>query len=51
VPTTDDATQMRGMTAVGSDGDKLGKIEDIYLDEETGKPEWMAIRPACSAAT
>ena len=44
MPTTDDATQMRGMTAVASDGDKLGKIEDIYLDEETGKPEWMAVK-------
>jgi uncharacterized protein (TIGR02271 family) len=44
VPTTDDAVQMRGMTAVGSDGDKLGKIEDIYLDRQTGEPEWMAIK-------
>jgi uncharacterized protein (TIGR02271 family) len=35
---------MRGMTAVASDGDKLGKIEDIYLDQETGKPEWMALK-------
>ena len=44
MPTTDDAVQMRGMTAVASDGDKLGKIEDIYLDQETGKPEWMALK-------
>jgi uncharacterized protein (TIGR02271 family) len=44
VPTTDEAVQMRGMTAVANDGDKLGKIEDIYLDQETGKPEWMALK-------
>jgi uncharacterized protein (TIGR02271 family) len=44
VPTTDDAVQMRGLTAVAADGDKLGKIEDIYLDQETGKPEWMALK-------
>ena len=44
MPTTDDAVQMRGMTAVASDGDKLGKIEDIYLDQETGKPEWIALK-------
>jgi uncharacterized protein (TIGR02271 family) len=35
---------MRGKTAVGNDGDKLGKIEDIYLDEQTGKPEWLALK-------
>jgi uncharacterized protein (TIGR02271 family) len=44
VPTTDDAVQMRGMTAVASDGDKLGTIADIYLDRETGKPEWIAVK-------
>jgi uncharacterized protein (TIGR02271 family) len=44
VPTTDDVVQMRGMTAVDRDGDKLGKIEDIYLDQETGKPEWIALK-------
>ena len=44
MPTVDDAAQMRGMTAVDRDGDKLGKIEDIYLDEETGKPEWIALK-------
>jgi uncharacterized protein YrrD len=32
MPTTDDAVQMRGMTAVANDGDKLGTIEDVYLD-------------------
>jgi uncharacterized protein (TIGR02271 family) len=46
--TTHDPAQMRGMTAVDGDGDKLGRIEDIYLDEETGKPEWMAIQTGVS---
>ena len=45
MPTTaNDVAQMRGMTAVASDGDKLGTIEDIYVDRETGKPEWMALK-------
>ena len=44
MPITDDAVQMRGMTAVASDGDKLGTIEDIYLDRQTGKPEWMTLK-------
>jgi uncharacterized protein (TIGR02271 family) len=34
---------MRGMTAVDRDRDKIGKIEDIYLDQDTGRPEWLAI--------
>ena len=44
MPTTDDVAQMRGMTAVANDGDKLGRIEDIYLDQKTGKPEWIALK-------
>jgi uncharacterized protein (TIGR02271 family) len=44
MPTTEDIKTWRGHEARGSDGDKLGKIEDIYLDEQTGKPEWMAVK-------
>jgi uncharacterized protein (TIGR02271 family) len=43
VPTVQEATQMRGMTAVDRDGDKIGKIDDVYLDQDTGRPEWLAI--------
>ncbi len=35
--------QVRGSTAYGSDGDKLGKVGEIYLDDETGKPEWATV--------
>jgi uncharacterized protein (TIGR02271 family) len=44
MPTTEEMKNWRGHEARGTDGDKLGKIEDIYLDQETGKPEWMAIK-------
>jgi uncharacterized protein (TIGR02271 family) len=40
---TTDVQQLVGRTAHGNDGQKLGKIQDIYLDQDTGKPEWMAI--------
>ncbi len=33
----------RGRNAVDSDGDKIGKIEEIYMDAETSKPEWLAV--------
>jgi uncharacterized protein (TIGR02271 family) len=44
MPTTENIKTWRGHEARSSDGDKLGKIEDIYLDQETGKPEWMAVK-------
>jgi uncharacterized protein (TIGR02271 family) len=41
--TVEEATQLRGLTAVDRDGDKIGKIEDVYLDQDTGRPEWLAV--------
>jgi hypothetical protein len=32
-----------GSTAVGSDG-KLGSVGEVYLDDETGRPEWATVR-------
>jgi uncharacterized protein (TIGR02271 family) len=41
---TNDVTQLRGQELLDSNGDKIGKIEEIYLDEQTGKPEWLAVK-------
>ena len=35
--------QSRGSTVVGNDGQKIGSVEDIYLDRETGEPEWAMV--------
>jgi len=32
-----------GSTAIDSDGDKVGKIGGIYLDDQTGEPVWVTI--------
>jgi uncharacterized protein (TIGR02271 family) len=32
-----------GRAAVGSDGGKLGKVGQIYLDEVTGQPAWVTV--------
>jgi uncharacterized protein (TIGR02271 family) len=32
-----------GHTLVDQDGDKIGKIADIYADDATGQPEWIAV--------
>jgi uncharacterized protein (TIGR02271 family) len=35
--------EWRGRTVVSADGDKIGKLEEIYLDTETGAPEWATV--------
>src|SRR3954471_6720916 len=41
---TSDATRMRGLQVVDRDGDKIGKVDEIYLDQQTNKPEWLAVK-------
>ena len=33
----------RGRNAVDADGDKIGTIDEIYMDYESSKPEWLAV--------
>ena len=37
-------SKWRGHEVVDRDGDKIGKLEEIYLDEQTGKPEWALVK-------
>jgi uncharacterized protein (TIGR02271 family) len=44
----DDAQQdvmarLHGTAVTSSDGEKVGKVADIYFDEETGQPEWALV--------
>jgi uncharacterized protein (TIGR02271 family) len=32
-----------GSTAYGSDGDKIGKVGQVYFDENTNQPEWVTV--------
>jgi uncharacterized protein (TIGR02271 family) len=41
--TTDEVLTWRGQDLQGSDGEKLGTIEEIYLDAETREPEWALV--------
>jgi len=36
--------QVIGQSVHGRDGDKLGKVGQVYLDDETGKPEWATVQ-------
>jgi sporulation protein YlmC with PRC-barrel domain len=40
---TQDVLALRGQDLIGRDGEKLGKIEEIYLDTESNQPEWALI--------
>lgn len=43
MPTIDEIQAWRGRDAAASDGDKIGKIEDVYLDAATGQPGWLTV--------
>ncbi len=38
-----DAYQWRGRTIIGPDGEKIGKVSEIYDDPQTGRPEWATV--------
>jgi sporulation protein YlmC with PRC-barrel domain len=42
--TLEDVKTWRGMTMVDANGEKIGTIEDIYLDRQTGEPEWASVK-------
>ncbi len=43
MPEMTDAYEWQGRTMIGSDGEKIGKISEIYEDPQTGKPEWATV--------
>ena len=43
MPDIDTVRSWQGATMVDADGDKVGTIESIYLDDQTGEPEWALV--------
>lgn len=41
--TIEEARKIIGATAYGSDGEKIGKVGQVYLDDATGQPEWVTV--------
>jgi uncharacterized protein (TIGR02271 family) len=39
----DDVRAAHGTPLYSSDGEKIGKVEEIFYDEATGRPEWIGI--------
>jgi len=44
VPPQTNIADWEGQTLLDSAGEKIGKIEEIYLVEETGRPEWALVK-------
>jgi uncharacterized protein (TIGR02271 family) len=40
----DSVNTLVGATAYSTNGDRLGRIGQIYLDNDTGQPEWVTVR-------
>src|SRR5215212_8398105 len=44
MPTLQDVQTWKGQTLYGSGNDKIGEIADVYLDRQSGEPEWLAVK-------
>lgn len=43
MPETTEAYDFSGRTLVDSEGEKIGKIDELYYDETGGQPEWALV--------
>ncbi len=37
-------TELTGATVTGDQGSKLGKVDNVYLDNQSGRAEWAAVK-------
>jgi sporulation protein YlmC with PRC-barrel domain len=42
-PAEDMGRQLLGRTVVETDGSKVGKVAQVYLNDETREPEWVTV--------
>ena len=40
----EDIDDVRGATMVDKEGAKIGDVEDVFLDRQTGRPAWAAVK-------
>jgi sporulation protein YlmC with PRC-barrel domain len=41
--TLESLSQLRGADVYSADGARLGSVQEIYFDDETGDPEWVGL--------
>ena len=44
MPTVEEIRDWQGQDIHNQDGDKLGSVGEVYLDQQTGAPEWVAVK-------
>jgi uncharacterized protein (TIGR02271 family) len=44
VITEQDINTVIGSTAIDNDGDKIGSVSEVYLDDQSGRPEWATVK-------
>ena len=42
--TLQDIDDLQGATMVDREGSRIGKVEDVFLDRQTGRPAWAAVK-------
>ena len=42
--TLQDVQTWRGMKVVDADGEKIGTVENVFLDRHTGEPAWATVK-------
>jgi uncharacterized protein (TIGR02271 family) len=42
-PSLDELSAIRGAPVYAADDEKIGKVEEIFLDDDTQRPEWIGI--------
>jgi sporulation protein YlmC with PRC-barrel domain len=48
MPQLEELHTWRGRDPMDRDGDEIGTIADVYLDAQTGRPEWLAVTTGLS---
>lgn len=43
MPGMTEAYAWQGRAIVGSDGEQIGTVKEVYEDQHTGKPEWATV--------
>ena len=38
-----EAYEWRDRQVIGSDGEKIGTVDEVYLDTDSGEPEWLSV--------
>ena len=44
MPNIDELQSWHGRDLIDRDGDKIGSIGNVYIDDETGQPEWLTVK-------